>query len=906
MIASPSLILSLLLAAAGPAPGGFPSPEQTVYDVEILGVEGPSATEARHAVEIKPGDPFSPQAVQKSLRRLYLTGRFRDAVVEAEPERDGLRLLFRLLEEVRIKEIVVEGHREFSAKQVREVLPIKVGDSFHPDRLALAEESLRQWYGEEGFLSARVRIATEEEGRGIRISLQEGERSRIRAIAFRPSERDLDEGLLLERLGFRAGDPFRKADLAKGMEVLRLWLRQQGHLTAQLGLPQIQHEGHAVDLILPLTVGHRFEFHFAGNQHLSEGALREALAHVLEEGFTRDLPAETAARLETRYREKGFPFSKALPRIETSEADRLTRIRFEIEEGPEVRVRGILIEGNKRLATDVLTKGLPLQPGGLFIERQIEEAANAIMATYRMHGFLDAAAVAREAEFTPDRREASVRIRVEEGPQTLIEAIRFEGNREVDHLTLLEAMQTAPGTPYGEERAEDDRYRILAIYSRKGHLYARVDLEIDLSADRTAAILRYRIAEGMPVTLGKVVLRGNWDTRGEVIRREMEVREGEAFNLEQILQSQRRLTQLGIFSQVRLEPIRPETEEPSKDLLISVAERPPGALEFGLGYGELEQLRGFVSVSHRNLWGLNRRASLRLEMSSLERRALFTLEEPWFRGTPTTLQFGGTVEQIRTIDEHTRETRYELLRYTLALGAERKFGESLKGALFLRYEDTKILQIRPDAVLAREDQGRTGVLSLNPSFVADTRDDPFDPKRGFYVTSTFKLSSRYIGSEADFYKLLVHIAHYRLVYLDWVVALSAKAGLGQTLRGGPELPIFERFFLGGFSTIRGFSQDSVGPKGSDGTPQGGNAMLLFNAELRVPVYRGFGLVGFVDAGNVYPQINDLEPGSFRYAVGIGLRYHTPVGPLRLDYGINVSPRAGERRSELHFTLGHTF
>ncbi|MBI5379399.1 MAG: outer membrane protein assembly factor BamA, partial [Nitrospirae bacterium] len=755
-----------------------------------------------------------------------------------------------------------------------------------------------------------VRIAPEEEGRRIRIDLQEGERSRFRAITFHPPEaeaaRELDEGLILERLGLRPGDPFRKADLAKGMDALRAWLRQQGYLAVELGPHQIQREGPAVDLVLPLQVGDRFEFFFAGNQHLSEAALREALTSVLEEGFTRDLPAEAAARLEVRYREKGFPFSKVLPKVETSEADRLTRIRFEIEEGPEVRVRGIFIEGNKRLETDLLIKGLPLQPGGLFAERQIEEAANAIAATYRTHGFLDAAVVAREVEFTPDRQGATARLRVEEGPQTLIGAIRFEGNRAVDDLTLLEAMQAAPGMPYREEQGEDDRYRILAIYSRKGHLYARVDLETDLSADRAAATLRYQITEGIPVTLGKVVLRGNWDTRGEVIRRELEVREGEAFNLERILQSQRRLTQLGIFSQVRLEPIRPETEEPSKDLLISVAERPPGALEFGVGYGELEQLRGFVSVAHRNLWGLNRRAGLRLEWSSLERRALFTLEEPWFRGTPTLLQLGGTVEQVRTIDEHTRETRYELLRYTLALGAERKFGESLKGALFLRYEDTKVLQIRPDAVLAREDQGRTGILSLNPSFVADTRDDPFDPKRGFYVTSTFKLSSRYIGSETDFYKLVVHIAHYRLVYLDWVVALSAKAGLGQTLRGGPELPIFERFFLGGFSTIRGFSQDTVGPKGSDGTPQGGNAMLLFNAELRVPVYRSFGLVGFVDAGNVYPEINDLDPGSLRYALGIGLRYQTPVGPLRLDYGINMARRPDERRSELHFTLGHAF
>jgi outer membrane protein insertion porin family len=906
VIGFPSLIFSLLLAAAGPATGGFPAPGQTIHTVEILGVEGPSATEARHVLGIKPGDPFSPQGVQQSLRRLYLTGRFRDAVVEAEPERDGLRLRFRLLEELRIKEIVLEGHQEMAARQVREALLLKIGDPFRPERLAQAEEALRRWYEEEGFLATRVRIASEEEGRGIRVSLQESERSRIRAIAFQPAVREVDEELFLGRLGLRPGDPFKKADLAKGMDALRAWLRQQGHLAAELGPPQIRHDGPAVDLLFPLQIGHRFEILFAGNQSLSETALLEALAPVLEEGYTRDFSAESAARLATRYREKGFPFSKVEPRVAVFKADRLTRIRIEIEEGPEVRVRGIFIEGNKRLETDLLIQGLPLRPGGLFAERQLDDAANAIATTYRLQGFLDAAVVAREAEFTPDRQGAAVRFRVEEGPQTLIGAIRFEGNRIVDDLTFLEAMQSAPGTPYGEERAEDDRYRILAIYSRKGHLHARVDLEVELSADSTSATLRFLIAEGIPVALGKVILRGNWDTRGEVIRREMEVREGEAFNLERILQSQRRLTQLGIFSQVRLEPIRPETEEPSKDLLISVAERPPGALEFGLGYGELEQLRGFVSVSHRNLWGLNRRASLRLELSSLERRALFTFEEPWFRGTPTLLQFGGTVEQVRTIDEHTRETRYELLRYTLALGAERKFGESLKGALFLRYEDTKLLQIRPDTVLAREDQGRTGILSLNPSFVADTRDDPFDPKRGFYVTSTFKVSSRYIGSESDFYKLVVHLAHYRLVYLDWVVALSAKAGFGQTLRGGPELPIFERFFLGGFSTIRGFSQDSVGPKGSDGTPQGGNAMLLFNAELRVPVYRGFGLVGFVDAGNVYPQMNDIEPGSLRYSVGIGLRYHTPVGPLRLDYGINVAPRAGERRSELHFTLGHAF
>jgi outer membrane protein insertion porin family len=240
------------------------------------------------------------------------------------------------------------------------------------------------------------------------------------------------------------------------------------------------------------------------------------------------------------------------------------------------------------------------------------------------------------------------------------------------------------------------------------------------------------------------------------------------------------------------------------------------------------------------------------------------------------------------------------------LGTERNVGRKAKADIFYEYSIVKTFEVKPDIVLIKEDTGTLAISGIRPSIMYDTRDNAFDPKKGVFAGMTVKFASKAFLSETDFIKLILQGSVYQKLTGRLTAAVSVKGGAAEGLGDTDDLPLVERFFLGGRSTVRGYEQDTLGPKGSQGTPTGGNAFFLGNLELRAYVGRGWGLVGFLDAGNVWRKWADSDLGDLKYTAGLGLRYNTPVGPLRLDYGRKLERKPGESKGELHFSIGHAF
>ena len=276
-------------------------------------------------------------------------------------------------------------------------------------------------------------------------------------------------------------------------------------------------------------------------------------------------------------------------------------------------------------------------------------------------------------------------------------------------------MKTA--APFSDRLLEEDRYRLLSLYSAKGYLYTRIEIEkksafaagtpgtegksgeaVDTAPE--VVNIRYRIAEDRQVTVGKVILRGNVETRDAVILRELEPRTGEPYNYESILKSQQRIYRYGYFSLAKFEPVHPYEKEYTKDMLFTVEERPAGAVEFGVGYGTLDRLRGFVEVSHRNLWGTARFASLRLEASDILKRTAFTFQEPWFLGFRyLESKFILAWSDSKRINEQTREIYYQTRKTTASYGVERT-NDGLKTSLTYQYEDVNNYNVQHAAELS--------------------------------------------------------------------------------------------------------------------------------------------------------------------------------------------------------------
>jgi outer membrane protein insertion porin family len=302
---------------------------------------------------------------------------------------------------------------------------------------------------------------------------------------------------------------------------------------------------------------------------------------------------------------------------------------------------------------------------------------------------------------------------------------------------------------------------------------------------------------------------------------------------------------------------------------------------------------------------MNRQASLRIGYNSLEKLYSLNYVDPWFLDRK--LQLRGTLFHSDR-EEKNIDTKVILYRYRkngLSLGIEKQYTSAIKGELYYEYVLSKTRDVQPDMILTDRDSGKVAVSSLRPGIAFDTRDNPFDPHHGVLAGLTLKVASSALASQVNFGKAIFNGSIYHEISKPFVLAVAVRYGVAQGWGPTTILPLVERFFLGGRSTVRGYAQDTLGPRGIFGNPTGGNTFVETNLELRTSLGKGLGLVNFLDSGNVWQKVGDID-WSLKHAVGIGVRYNTPVGPLRVDYGYKLKKEEGLGRSEIFFSIGQAF
>ncbi len=494
-----------------------------------------------------------------------------------------------------------------------------------------------------------------------------------------------------------------------------------------------------------------------------------------------------------------------------------------------------------------------------------------------------------------------------------IKEINIKGNKAVHVSELIGLLPIKKGSEYNEIDIGNARYKILSLYNRIG--YKDAELDVGRIIDGDAASIIFHITENEPHVFGKLIIRGNEKTKNKIIRREVAFKEGEPYNHEAILETRQRLYKLGLFTEITIEPletfyftepVQEDDEVHTQELIVDVKEGNPGAVEIGFGYGDYEDFRGFFDINYSNLGGYNRSIGLRTELSSIKKRYILHFREPWFLNKPSLpLKIFLTKEDIRSIDIDTREVKYKVDKLSLLLGVDKDLTEHIKASLNYEYSLVETTDVKEGIILSREDTGTVGISSISPSLFYDSRDNPFDPTTGSLNGVILKYASSILFSESEFIKAILQSSWYFQIKKGLVFAFSLKGGIAHGFGETVELPLVERFFLGGRTTVRGFDHDTVGPKGADDSPTGGNVSALVNTELRISLWKGFGLVTFIDGGNVWQRTNDIG-SELRYTAGAGLRYNTPVGPIRVDYGHKLNREDGESTGEKHFSLGHAF
>lgn len=943
---------------------------QPVVEVRVE-IAGAPAIDPQIAdlVETRTGEPLSLLDVRNTIFHLYHLGRYDDVQVIASEGEAGVSLRYALRPTRLIEAIEIEGDAAFSDDELLEVVRGRTGTLTPVSGVDEIEAALAAFYEERGYFTPQIAADVRDTARPDRVRLiltiSSGGRARIGTVAVAGVPAG-EQAAWLREAEIAAGEVYDQAALDERIEAVRTRLTAEGHYQAEVSLTATRRqETPFVDLEIAVEPGPIVGVAFEGDP--LPDADPEVLVPIATEGSAdEDLLEDSARRIVGLLEAEGYRNAQVTYRRE-ADGDRL-EIVFTVSRGRPHRVAAVEIGGTAAVEDAEARQLLALTVGEPFVEAALDAGLSALRRRYLELGFRAIAidsSVAETGEPAPDEAAdptvvwVTPRVVVREGPRALVATVVVDGNEVITDEQALAIVGLEVGAPLYDPAVAAAADALLVAYLNRGYRGAQVEPELRLDETTGAADVRFLVTEGQRLIVDQVIVTGNRRISRETIARELTVQEGEPLRLADLLESQRRLGELGLFRSVRVTDVG-QPGSPSRDVVITVEEG--AATVFGYGGGveagsrlvsqpdgrASEELdfawRAFVELSRRNLFGKNRTVSLFARVSLRrpnetpdtpdadadtgygfnEYRVLGTFREPRLFGTISSAQVSGFLEQaIRA--------SFSFNRKGFQADVVRPIGLVTTATVLYRFDKTRTFdeQVSPDEQrLIDRVFPRVTLSTVALALARSTRDDPLNPSEGSFVGFEGTLAARALGSEVGFAKGFLQAFLYRTLpgTERTVLALGARLGLAagfasevpdpddpDTVQVVDDLPASERFFAGGGTTVRGFAQDQLGDDDTldaNGFPTGGNAMLLLNSELRFPVWGNLGAATFVDVGNVFSRVDTFALGDLRGSVGFGVRYQSPLGPIRADVGFKLDRREfggeRERAAAWHISIGQAF
>ncbi|ETX03113.1 MAG: hypothetical protein ETSY1_01250 [Candidatus Entotheonella factor] len=639
-----------------------------------------------------------------------------------------------------------------------------------------------------------------------------------------------------------------------------------------------------------------------GRRRGNEDEVRQRVVLKERTTFERNLLNDSVTGVQDYYRQEGYYFAHVRPEVVEVD-DNQVDVTLNITEGSKVRVRRIQFTGNQHFPDSILQREIQTQPyqlpllsgaAALYRPEGLRLDLQLLQQFYQNNGFVNIQLGEPTVEIN---REASSVVTtipiVSEGEQYKVGVVGLTGDDIFDEQELRRLVRLRTGEIYSRERVRRDILALTNAYTDQGYAFADATPTVALDDQQRLVSVTYTVRPGSRVYIGRIDIRGNERTRDWVIRRELRVDEGELYSGRKLRRSRQRLTNLDYFEEVKIDTLR-RPEQGLIDLEVDVTEKSTGQFTAGLGFSSVETVVFQASVTQRNLFGRGQSITAQGRIGGLTQDFSISFSEPWLFGRPIN---GGVSVFRRQVNFQTFDSRRT--GFSLTLG--RAFGEFLRGSLTYSFEELDISDLEPGAAdLLQEQEGSSLSSSITPRVVRDSRNSRFNPSQG--SLNSFEIEVAGLGGENRFYKITGDSTWYYPLAYGLTGFVKGRFGIG-TGYGGEDLPASERFFLGGPTTVRGFGFRDIGPQDLDGNPLGGTSFVQFNIEIGRSFSRILRLVTFMDVGNVYAQEQKFDLGELRRSVGFGIRFITPVGPVRMDWGFKLDRRPGERLVELGFLLG---
>lgn len=954
------------VAAAQPLPPASAYVNRPVVSVSIE-IEGRASAEPElvDVVQTRIGAPLTMGDVRETITHLYTLGRFEDVRVEAEAAAGGGVSLRYVLSPVHtVTGVVFRGELGLSEGTLLARMRERFGETPPLARAADVAAAIEELHHERGYLRASVKAAPpviehSPDRATLVFRVTAGPRTAIgrSTITGRPPE---SAGAVQSRLQILPGQPYQPGELRTRLADLVTSMRHRRYYEASAtALPPVFNDDRTrADVTVDIQPGPLVTIQFTGDP-LPKDRIAELVPIEREGSVDQDLLEDSARRITDYLNQQGYYKAEVTP-PERREADGRLTLVFNVRRGRLYHVApgGVEVTGNTSLPIEELRTVLKMSEGDVFVSSRLGAIAGAITQLYKTRGF---AAVQVNSAVT-EAGEGLLKpvIVVKEGARVVIGSVTIAGNQAIPTDRLMPVLAVKTGDHYYGPVVARDRDSLLVTYLNAGYQSAEVTVPPVVpvtTAEGARADVVFRIVEGPQTIVEHIFITGNLRTKPSVIQRELQLKTGGPLGLEDLTESRRRLSALGLFRRIQISAI--SHGDPSlRDVVINVEEAPQTTIGGGGGLEIDRRLRlsgtdetatelfefaprGFFEIGRRNLGGRDRSANLYTRLSLRPNsdpvdRNLFGFSEYRLVGTyrePRALGTYGDLVATAAVEQGVR-TGFNFSRKGFNADLTHRLASTIRGSARYSFVTTRIFDFDenlPDTDQLTVDRVFPQVrLSAFSAVVArDTRDDVLEPQNGTLLGVDGTLAARALGSEVGFTKTFLQGFVYKnLGKPNLVLAGGARIGVARAFlrvvdstdaNGHPirlevrDLPASERFFAGGDTTIRGFSLDSVGVPATitpRGFPRGGDAELVLNLELRAPVSGPVGVVLFADGGNVFARAADLSLSELRGSLGVGARYRSPIGPIRFDVGFKLDRRTigttREPRYALHFSIGQAF
>jgi outer membrane protein insertion porin family len=887
---------------------------------------------------LKRGEPLRMSVVRASVERLFATGRYRDIQVDAEPYTGGVIVKFITTNSWFIGNVSVSGNVNDppNRSQLSNASRLELGQQYTDNDLNTAVTGQRRLLEGNGLYLSTIHpffdYDTAHQQVNIRFEIDSGKRSHF-ATPVLLGDFKMDPARVVTATKFRrwiihTWKPVSQLRVRLGLDGVRALLQKENRLEAKVALESLNYNADTNQAIptLRIDAGPRIQVNTIGAK-VSKGQLQRLIPIFEEHAVDHDLLVEGAHNLRDHFESQGY-FDAQVEFKQQKVVNDKADVDFLVNTGKRHKLVAVSITGNKYFSADVIRERMYLQtanwlqfPHGRYSESLARRDRDAISNLYESNGFRDVKVSSRSTDnYLGKEDNLEVTLEIQEGQQYLVNHVQVDGVEKLDKARVLAKLSSSEGQPFSEFNVAVDRDTILAEYFQNGFPHATFEWSSKPAADPTRVDLVFVVHEGQQQFVRQVLINGLKVTRPAMVARALQLNPGDPLSPIAITDTQRRLYDLGVFARVDAAVENPDGETDRKYVLYNVEEAARYSLAAGVG-AELARIGGCqnclgagqtgfsarvsLDLARNNLWGLGHSLSIRTRVSTLDRRGVLSYNWPRFRNhDKLSLSFTALIEDSRDV----RTFSFKREEGSAQLSQRR----SKASTFFYRYTYRRVvvdqgsLNISALLIPLLSQPVRVGIGSVG--WILDRRDDPVEPHKGIYNTVDIGLARATVEASPEphrtFVRFLIRNATYHPIGKKLVLARSTEVGDISAFgyKGDPltAIPLAERFFGGGGNSHRGFPENQAGPRdATTGLSLGGNFLLFNQTELRFPLIGdNIGGVLFHDMGNIYTsagnfslrqsQRNIQDFDYMVHAVGFGLRYRTPVGPLRVDLGYSIN------------------